>query len=50
LAIHATFCFIGFSPIDEAQHFAKVAKGSTLFEHLEHLKSLAVATQTVHVL
>jgi energy-coupling factor transporter ATP-binding protein EcfA2 len=36
--------------IDEAQHFAKVAKGSTLFEHLEHLKSLAVETQTVHVL
>lgn len=36
--------------IDEAQHFGKVAKGSSLFEHLEHLKSLAVETQTVHVL
>jgi len=36
--------------IDEAQHFGKVAKGSTLFEQLEHLKSLAVETQTVHVL
>lgn len=36
--------------IDEAQHFAKVAKGSALFDHLDHLKSLAVATQTVHVL
>jgi len=36
--------------IDEAQHFGKVARGSTLFEQLEHLKSLAVETQTVHVL
>jgi energy-coupling factor transporter ATP-binding protein EcfA2 len=36
--------------IDEAQHFGKAAGGSTLFEHLEHLKSLAVETQTVHVL
>ena len=36
--------------IDEAQHFGKVAKGSTLFEQLDHIKSLAVETQTVHVL
>ena len=36
--------------IDEAQHFGKVTKGSSLFEQLEHLKSLAVETQTVHVL
>lgn len=36
--------------IDEAQHFGKVSRGSTLFEQLEHLKSLAVETQTVHVL
>jgi len=36
--------------IDEAQHFGKVAKGSTLFEQLDHLKSLAIETQTVHVL
>lgn len=36
--------------IDEAQHFGKVAKGTTLFEQLDHLKSLAVETQTVYVL
>jgi energy-coupling factor transporter ATP-binding protein EcfA2 len=36
--------------IDEAQHFGKVAKGLSLFEQLEHIKSLAVETQTVHVL
>jgi len=36
--------------IDEAQHFGKVAKGSTLSEQLDHIKSLAVETQTVHVL
>lgn len=36
--------------IDEAQHFGKIAKGSTLFEQLDHIKSLAVETQTVHVL
>lgn len=36
--------------IDEAQHFGKVAKGLTLFDQLDHLKSLAVETQTVHVL
>jgi len=36
--------------IDEAQHFGKVAKGSSLSEQLDHIKSLAVETQTVHVL
>ncbi len=36
--------------IDEAQHFGKMTKGSTLFEQLDHIKSLAVETQTVHVL
>src|ERR1019366_8088835 len=36
--------------IDEAQHFGKVVKGSTLSEQLDHIKSLAVETQTVHVL
>lgn len=36
--------------IDEAQHFGRMAKGSTLFEQLDHIKSLAVETQTVHVL
>ncbi|HEY1353410.1 MAG TPA: hypothetical protein VGF67_27695 [Ktedonobacteraceae bacterium] len=36
--------------IDEAQHFGKMAKGSTLSEQLDHIKSLAVETQTVHVL
>jgi energy-coupling factor transporter ATP-binding protein EcfA2 len=36
--------------IDEAQHLGKMSKGSTLFEQLDHLKCLAVETQTVHVL
>ncbi|HEU5382242.1 MAG TPA: ATP-binding protein [Ktedonobacteraceae bacterium] len=36
--------------IDEAQHFGKLAKGSSLSEQLDHIKSLAVETQTVHVL
>lgn len=36
--------------IDEAQHFGKMAKGSTLSEQLDHIKSLAIETQTVHVL
>jgi AAA domain len=36
--------------IDEAQHFSKVARGASLFEQLDHIKSLAVETQTVHVL
>lgn len=36
--------------IDEAQHFGRMARGSTLFEQLDHIKSLAVETQTVHVL
>ncbi len=36
--------------IDEAQHFAITAGGSKLENQLDHLKSLAVATRTVHVL
>ncbi len=36
--------------IDEAQHFAKTAGGSRLQDQLDHLKSLAITTQTVHVL
>lgn len=36
--------------IDESQHFGKMTKGSTLSEQLDHIKSLAVETQTVHVL
>ena len=36
--------------IDEAQHIGRAGRGSKLFEHLEHLKSLAVSTNTVHVL
>jgi Cdc6-like AAA superfamily ATPase len=36
--------------IDEAQHFGKMAKGSTLSEQLDHIKSLAIETQSVHVL
>jgi hypothetical protein len=36
--------------IDEAQHFGKMTKGSTLSEQLDHIKSLAVETQTVHIL
>ena len=36
--------------IDEAQHFGKMTKGSTLSEQLDLIKSLAVETQTVHVL
>ncbi len=36
--------------IDEAQHFAKMASGSKLLDQLDHLKSLAVTTQTVHIL
>lgn len=36
--------------VDEAQHFAKTAGGSRLVDQLDHVKSLAVATQTVHVL
>ena len=36
--------------VDEAQHFAKTAGGSRLVDQLDHVKSLAVATQTTHVL
>jgi hypothetical protein len=37
--------------IDEAQHFAKLSSGGTkLLDQLDHLKSLAVSTQTVYVL
>jgi hypothetical protein len=36
--------------IDEAQHFAKMARGSKLLDQLDHLKSLAVSTKTVYVL
>jgi hypothetical protein len=35
--------------IDEAQHLAK-GRGSKLIDQLDHLKSLAVMSQTVHVL
>jgi hypothetical protein len=36
--------------VDEAQHLAKTASGSRLIDQLDHVKSLAVATQTMHVL
>jgi energy-coupling factor transporter ATP-binding protein EcfA2 len=36
--------------IDEAHHFAKTAGGTRLVDQLDHLKSLAIATQTVYVL
>jgi AAA domain len=36
--------------IDEAQHLAKMARGVKLLDQLDHLKSLAVMSQTVHVL
>lgn len=36
--------------VDEAQHFGKTASGSRLIDQLDHVKSLAVATQTMHVL
>ncbi len=36
--------------IDEAHHFAKTAGGTRLVDQLDHLKSLAIATRTVHVL
>lgn len=36
--------------IDEAQHLAKVASGRKLQDQLDCLKSLAIRTQTVHVL
>lgn len=36
--------------LDEAQHLATMARGSRLRAQLDHLKSLAVMSQTVHVL
>jgi hypothetical protein len=36
--------------IDEAEHLAKAARGSQLLDQLDHLKSLAIMTKTVHVL
>ncbi len=36
--------------VDEAQHLAKTASGSRLIDQLDHVKSLAVVTQTMHVL
>ena len=36
--------------IDEAQHFAKMVRGSKLLDQLDHLKSLAISTKTVYVL
>lgn len=36
--------------VDEAQHLAKTASGSRLIDQLDHVKSLAVATKTMHVL
>lgn len=36
--------------IDEGQHMTKVAGGRVLADHMDHLKSLANMTKTVHVL
>jgi energy-coupling factor transporter ATP-binding protein EcfA2 len=36
--------------IDEAEHIAKAARGAKLLDQLDHLKSLAIMSQTVHVL
>src|SRR5713101_3030223 len=36
--------------IDEAQHFAKTAGSTRLEDQLDHVKSLAIATRTVHIL
>lgn len=36
--------------IDEAQHFAKTAGGTRLENQLDHAKSLAIATKTIHIL
>src|SRR5947209_2301374 len=36
--------------IDEAEHIAKAARGSKLLDQLDHLKSLAIMTQVVHVM
>ncbi|HLJ36015.1 MAG TPA: hypothetical protein VKU38_20315, partial [Ktedonobacteraceae bacterium] len=35
--------------LDEAQHLAKLARGSKLLDQLDHLKSVAVMSQTVYV-
>ena len=36
--------------IDEAEHIAKAARGSKLLDQLDHLKSLAIMSKTVHML
>lgn len=36
--------------IDEAQHLGKIGRGSSLLDQLDHLKSLALLTNTVYVL
>ena len=36
--------------IDDAEHIAKAARGSKLLDQLDHVKSLASMTKTVHVL
>jgi energy-coupling factor transporter ATP-binding protein EcfA2 len=36
--------------IDEAQHLGKIGRGSSLLDQLDHLKSLAILTNTVYVL
>jgi hypothetical protein len=36
--------------IDEAQHLGKIARGASLLDQLDYLKSLAVLTNTVYVL
>jgi energy-coupling factor transporter ATP-binding protein EcfA2 len=36
--------------IDEAHHFAKTAGGNRLEDQLDHVKSLAIATRTIHIL
>ncbi len=36
--------------IDEAHHFAKTAGGNRLEDQLDHVKSLAIATKTIHIL
>lgn len=36
--------------IDDAEHIAKAARGSKLLDQLDHVKSLAIMTKTVHVL
>jgi Cdc6-like AAA superfamily ATPase len=36
--------------IDEAEHIAKAARGAKLLDQLDHLKSLAIMTKTVHLL